>query len=270
MDKIKVIVIDDEPRCVMGLVETLSLTADFEVVASSHSPVTAVELVQKMQPDVLFLDVEMPQLSGFEVLKQLRGTVSEAMMVVFYTAFDKYLIDALRASAFDFLLKPYQQDELDKVLSHIRERMAELRGKQSLGMDGVLESVEGMEGLSDSLKTIDNLMPHRTALQTVSGLLLVNPCEVFSFTFCDDTRMWLVRLTSGQEHKLKRQTNAKQILAISDSFAQVRQDAIINMDYLLGIENYTLRCIFAPPFDKEDIVVSRRCFKSVKEKLEIL
>lgn len=269
MDKIKVIVIDDEPRCVMGLVETLSQKADFEVVASSHSPATAIELVQKMQPDVLFLDVEMPQVSGFEVLKQLRGTVSESMMVVFYTAFDKYLIDALRASAFDFLLKPYQPEELEKVLAHIRERMVELRGKQSLGLDGI-DGLDGMEGLSDSLKTIDNLMPHRTALQTVSGLLLVNPSEVFSFTFSDDTRMWLLRLTNGQEHKLKRQTNAKQILAISDSFVQVRQDAIINMDYLLGIENYTLRCIFAPPFDKEEILVSRRCFKGVKEKLEIL
>lgn len=260
MDKIKVIVIDDEPRCVMGLVETLSHTADFEVVASSHSPTTAVELVQKMQPDVLFLDVEMPEISGFEVLKQLRGKVSEAMMVVFYTAFDKYLIDALRASAFDFLLKPYQPEELDKVLAHIRERMNELRSKQFVEV----------EGLSDSLRSIDNLMPHRTALQTVSGLLLVNPIEVFSFTFCDDTRMWLLKLTNGQEYKLKRQTNAKQILAISDSFVQVRQDAIINMDYLLGIENYTLRCLFAPPFDKEEILVSRRCFKGVKDKLEIL
>lgn len=263
MDKIKVIVIDDEPRCVMGLVETLSRIEDFEVVASSYSPVSAVELVQKMQPDVLFLDVEMPQLSGFDVLKQLRGTVSESMLVVFYTAFDKYLIDALRASAFDFLLKPYQPEELDKVLAHIRERMSELRDKQCLGL-------EEIGGLSDSLKTIDDLMPHRTALQTVSGLLLLNPSEVFSFTFCSDTRMWLLRLVNGLEYKLKRQTNAKLILAISDSLVQVRQDVIINLDYLLGIENYTLRCVFAPPFDKEEILVSRRCFKGVKDKLEIL
>lgn len=263
MDKIKVIVIDDEPRCVMGLVETLSQIEDFEVVASSHSPASAVELVQKMQPDVLFLDVEMPQLSGFDVLKLLRGTVPESMMVVFYTAFDKYLIDALRASAFDFLLKPYQPEELEKVLSHIRERMSELRDKQN-------QELEETVGLSDGLKTIDELMPHRVALQTVSGLLLLNPSEVFSFTFCSDTRMWLLRLINGSEHKLKRQTNAKQILAISDSFVQVRQDAIINLDYLLGIENYTLRCIFAPPFDQEEILVSRRCFKGVKDKLEIL
>lgn len=51
---------------------------------------------------------------------------------------------------------------------------------------------------------------------------------------------------------------------------QVRQDCIINLDYLVSIENYTLRCIFMPPFDQEEIIVSRRCYKTVKERLEIL
>ena len=60
------------------------------------------------------------------------------------------------------------------------------------------------------------------------------------------------------------------ILGISPYFAQIRQDRIINLEYLASIENYTLRCTFYPPFDQEEAFISRRCYKAVKEKLEIL
>lgn len=261
MDKIKVIIVDDEPLCVMPLVQDLTQLGDFEVIATCNSPVTAVDLVRKMQPDVLFLDVEMPGKTGFDVLCELRGTVPERMMVVFYTAFDKYMIDALRASAFDFLLKPYQPEELTQVVARIRERMEDIR-EDMLGM--------GEGGLSDSLLAFDDIITRRAAIQTVAGLLLVNASDVFSFTFLNDKHYWLLKMANGTEHKLKRQTTAKQILAISESFAQVRQDVIINLDYLMGIENFTLRCIFAPPFDQEDVQVSRRFYRGVKEKLDIL
>lgn len=261
MDKIRVVVVDDEPRCVLRLVEDLSAYGDFELLATCHSSESAIDLVQKMQPDVLFLDVEMPQKTGFEVLQELRGKVAENMMVVFYTAFDKYMIDALRASAFDFLLKPYQPEELEQVVSRIRERMQDIR-EDMLGV--------GTPGLSDSLSTFGNLVSRRAAIQTIDGLVLVNPSDVFSFTFCAESKIWLLKMVNGTEHKLKKQTTARHILAISESFVQVRQDVIVNLDFLMGIENYTLRCIFAPPFDQEDIQVSRRCYKNVRDKLDIL
>ena len=110
----------------------------------------------------------------------------------------------------------------------------------------------------------------RLAIQSISGLLMVKPDEVFCCTFDEDTRLWHLRLANGQIHKLKKQTTAKAVLSLSPSLAQVRQDCIINLDYLISIENYTLRCIFSPPFDQENITVSRRCYKAVKEKLEIL
>lgn len=261
MEPIKVIVVDDEPRCVLGLVEQLGKLPDFEVVATSYSPKTAIELIIKLNPDVVFLDVEMPKMTGFDVLQELRGKVSEDMMVVFYTAFDKYMIDALRASAFDFLLKPYEEGEFKKVLARIRERMEQLRSNPLAMID---------TGLSDRMLALDNLMSRKVAIQTVSGLVMLNPQEVFSFTFLDDARIWVLKLADGTEYPLKKQTTSKQIMTIAESLVQVRQDVIINLDYLMGIENHTLRCLFAPPLDKEEILVSRRYFKSVKDKLDIL
>ena len=122
-DRIKVVIVGDEPQSIHRLQDDLATLEDFEVIATSSSAVSAKNLVMSIQPDVLFIDVEMPGQTGFEVLQSLRDEIPMDLIVVFYSAFDKYMIDALRASAFDFLLKPYQQDEFELVVDRIRQKM---------------------------------------------------------------------------------------------------------------------------------------------------
>lgn len=278
-DKIKVVIVDDEPQSILRLENDLAALEDFEVIATSSSAMSAKTLVMSMQPDVLFIDVEMPGQTGFEVLQSLRDEMPMDLIVVFYSAFNKYMIDALRASAFDFLLKPYQQEELELVVGRIRQKMEEGDGSSSSSSSSPGSSFSSSSSSSESHQDPQNLLGvngllgtsgKRLAIQSISGLLMVKPDEVFCCTFDEDTRLWHLRLANGQIHKLKKQTTAKAILSLSPSLAQVRQDCIINLDYLISIENYTLRCIFSPPFDQENITVSRRCYKAVKEKLEIL
>lgn len=273
-DKIKVVIVDDEPQSILRLENDLAALDDFEVIATSSSAMSAKTLVMSMQPDVLFIDVEMPGLTGFEVLQSLRDEMPMDLIVVFYSAFNKYMIDAQRASAFDFLLKPYQQEELELVVGRIRQKMEGGDGSSSSSFSSSSSS-SSSESHQDSqnLLGVNGLLGtsgKRLAIQSISGLLMVKPDEVFCCTFDEDTRLWHLRLANGQIHKLKKQTTAKAVLSLSPSLAQVRQDCIINLDYLISIENYTLRCIFSPPFDQENITVSRRCYKAVKEKLEIL
>ena len=279
-DKIKVVIVDDEPQSILRLENDLAALEDFEVIATSSSAMSAKTLVMSMQPDVLFIDVEMPGQTGFEVLQSLRDEMPMDLIVVFYSAFNKYMIDALRASAFDFLLKPYQQEELELVVGRIRQKMEGGDGLSSSSSSSSLgSSFSSSSSSSESHQNPQDLIGlngllgtsgKRLAIQTISGLLMVKPDEVFCCTFDEDTRLWHLRLANGQIHKLKKQTTAKSVLSLSPSLAQVRQDCIINLDYLISIENYTLRCIFSPPFDQENITVSRRCYKAVKEKLEIL
>lgn len=276
-DKIKVVIVDDEPQSILRLENDLAALDDFEVIATSSSAMSAKTLVMSMQPDVLFIDVEMPGQTGFEVLQSLRDEMPMDLIVVFYSAFNKYMIDALRASAFDFLLKPYQQEELELVVGRIRQKMEGGDGSSSSSSSSFSSSSSSSSSEShqnpQDLMGLNGLLGtsgKRLAIQTISGLLMVKPDEVFCCTFDEDTRLWHLRLANGQIHKLKKQTTAKSVLSLSPSLAQVRQDCIINLDYLISIENYTLRCIFSPPFDQENITVSRRCYKAVKEKLEIL
>lgn len=279
-DKIKVVIVDDEPQSILRLENDLAAQDDFEVIATSSSAMSAKTLVMSMQPDVLFIDVEMPGQTGFEVLQSLRDEMPMDLIVVFYSAFNKYMIDALRASAFDFLLKPYQQEELELVVGRIRQKLEEGDGSSSSSSSSHGSSLSSSSSSSSEshqnpqdligLNGLLGTSGKRLAIQSISGLLMVKPDEVFCCTFDEDTRLWHLRLANGQIHKLKKQTTAKAVLSLSPSLAQVRQDCIINLDYLISIENYTLRCIFSPPFDQENITVSRRCYKAVKEKLEIL
>ena len=271
-DKIKVVIVDDEPQSILRLENDLAALEDFEVIATSSSAMSAKTLVMSMQPDVLFIDVEMPGQTGFEVLQSLRDEMPMNLIVVFYSAFNKYMIDALRASAFDFLLKPYQQEELELVVGRIRQKMEGGDGSSSSSSSSSFSSSESHQD-PQNLLGVNGLLGtsgKRLAIQSISGLLMVKPDEVFCCTFDEDTHLWHLRLVNGQIHKLKKQTTAKSVLSLSPSLVQVRQDCIINLDYLISIENYTLRCIFSPPFDQENIIVSRRCYKAVKEKLEIL
>lgn len=262
-DKVKVVIVDDEPQCIIRLQTDLAALGDFEVVASSSSPLSAKNLVLSMQPDVLFIDVEMPGKTGFEVLQSLRDEMPSRLIVVFYSAFDKYMIDALRASAFDFLLKPYQLEELEVVVGRIRQKMIDKSKEETCVSNAVSCDWRKIEDFLEKSSK-------RVAVQTITGLLMAKPEDVFCCVFDEECHLWNVRLANGQVYKFKKQTTAKDILTLSPSLAQVRQDCIINLDYLVSIENYTLRCIFAPPFEQENITVSRRCYKAVKEQLEIL
>lgn len=258
--KIKVIIVDDQPMSILRLADDLEKEGSFEVIATSSCPSAAANLVSSMKPDVLFLDVEMPGRTGFEVMQDINDLQVGGVMTVFYSAFDKYMIGALRASAFDFLLKPYQSEELDIVVGRIKQKLTAR----------ISESVNGESLSLENLSQMDGMGVKRAAIQTLTGILLVNPVEVFCFSFDEEAKLWILRMVSGKLYKLKKQTTAKVLLSIDESFAQIRQDKIINMDYLIGIENGTMRCLFNPPFDNEDVQVSRRCLKEVKRKLEIL
>lgn len=87
-DKIKVVIVDDEPQSILRLENDLAALEDFEVIATSSSAMSANTLVMSMQPDVLFIDVEMPGQTGFEVLQSLRDEMPMDLIVVFYSAFN--------------------------------------------------------------------------------------------------------------------------------------------------------------------------------------
>ncbi|UPG92412.1 LytTR family DNA-binding domain-containing protein [Luteibacter aegosomaticola] len=118
----RVVIADDEAPAREKLGRWLLEEADIQLVASSEDGLSAAEAVARLQPDVVFLDVQMPALSGLEVAAQMEP--STAPLIVFVTAFDEHAVKAFELNAVDYLLKPYDRERLMRTLARVRERIA--------------------------------------------------------------------------------------------------------------------------------------------------
>jgi two-component system LytT family response regulator len=120
--KLRVLVVDDEPLARSNLTVLLRLDGDIEVVAECGSGLEAVAEVRRQKPDLLFLDVQMPECDGFDVLELLGGDLPP--MVIFVTAYDEYALRAFEAGALDYLLKPFDNARFNRALGRAKERIA--------------------------------------------------------------------------------------------------------------------------------------------------
>lgn len=130
---LSILIVDDEALARRGLKHRLNDVDDVEVVAEARNGREALKVIRELQPDLVFLDIQMPGMGGFEVIAALQG--EEMPSVVFVTAFDEYAIKAFEANAIDYLLKPIEDRRLREALVRVRENMAQklaLKHKQSL------------------------------------------------------------------------------------------------------------------------------------------
>jgi two-component system LytT family response regulator len=147
--KLRTLLVDDEALSRRGLELRLSLAADVEIIGHCANGREALDAIRDQRPDLVFLDIQMPGLSGFDVLAELQP--HELPMIVFVTAYDRFAVQAFEARAIDYVLKPVDDVRLAATLNHVRELteqraavternqlvnlLAELRGSGELGAD---------------------------------------------------------------------------------------------------------------------------------------
>ena len=176
------------------------------------------------------------------------------MKVVFYTSYDKYLLQALRESAFDFLLKPFSAEDLKVVIDRYRK--------------AVRSAVVVPPSFASSIIA---LMPQQGMfmISTVTGFKLLRLGEIGFFEYLKDKRQWQVVLFNQTRLNLKRNTKAEDIVSYSQAFVQISQSAIVNVNYLAMIDGKC--CQLYPPFhDKGDLVISRSYLKELQERFYVL
>lgn len=251
-EQIITIIVDDEQGCIDTLNADLLNYADVRVVDTATNADRAKKIIVDKQPDLLFLDVEMPKQSGLELLQDIRPLVHSNLYVVFYSAFDKYMINALRVSAFDYLLKPYKLEELDEIIERVR-------GERRIGKVSLEQSMRRLLGND-----------RKFAMQTFSGLLMLRWSDILYFQYDADTRSWMMLLVDKTAHRLRQSVKGQEILSLTTSFLQISQDIILNTDYLVSIENGSLRCVLCPPYTNINLHVSRRYYSKIRERLEII
>jgi len=157
---IKAIIIDDEKHCIITLEHLLKQNKNVMVVATTQDSTKALELIEEHQPDLVFLDIEMPKMNGFDVIAQFNPV---PFKVVFTTAYDQYALKALRLNALDYLLKPIDEDEIAIALDKFKNQEAAITTEQvqnlHLFTNGKLQdtiALSTQEGLL--FVKIDNIM----------------------------------------------------------------------------------------------------------------
>lgn len=214
MEKLKAIIVDDELDSITTLKWELKPFDDkIEVITSFSNPIKAIKAIKKERPNVLFLDIQMPEMSGFELLEKVQGFFDH---VIFITAYDEYAIKAIKVSAIDYILKPIESNILKKCINKLNT---------VLSKDSMQEQLELLlQQLNDTNK-IDKI-----ALSTVDGLEFAKPSEImycksdgnYTFVFLKNKTKILVSKTLKEIESSLTQRN----------FFRIHNSYLINLNFL--------------------------------------
>ena len=122
---LKTLIVDDESLARRGLAHRLKNIADVEIVGEAQNGREALRLIKEKTPDLVFLDIQMPGINGFEVVQQL--DIETMPVILFLTAYDEYAVHAFEANALDYILKPIDEERLHQVLEKVRGSLSQKR-----------------------------------------------------------------------------------------------------------------------------------------------
>lgn len=149
--RLKTLVVDDEPLARKGLSVRLETFEELELMPECPTSRAAVKAIVEQRPDLVFLDIQMPGLNGFEVLKAVKEQRAELPSVVFVTAYDEYAIKAFEVRALDYLLKPVDDDRLKECIERVIAEKKTLDTEQHEKLVGLVAEVTG-QNAEDLLK----------------------------------------------------------------------------------------------------------------------
>ncbi|HLN00897.1 MAG TPA: protein kinase [Bryobacteraceae bacterium] len=246
--KIRAVIVDDEDLARQILREYLKHESDVEIVAECANGFAAVKAVTEHKPDLLFLDVQMPKLDGFEVLE----LVDREVAVVFVTAFDQYAMKAFDAAAVDYLLKPFGPDRLQATLQRVRRRLGEH------------QPAPVAAELKTAARAPDQHLD-RIVVRDGSRVQII-PVNKLDYAEAQDD---YVSLHSEKKSYLKQQTISSLEAALDPArFVRVHRSFIVNLERISKIEPYTKDTRVVLLSDGSQIPVSRAGYARLKELLE--
>lgn len=248
MNKIRAIIVDDEDLARQIVREYLRDEEDIEIVAECTNGFDAVKAAAANKPDLLFLDVQMPKLDGFEVLE----LIDREIAVVFVTAYDQYAMKAFDAAAVDYLLKPFDQERFRTALQRARRRLGE--GSRMPSASELKNAAQAPGQHTQRIVIKDGTRVH---------ILPVNQLEYAEAQ--DD----YVALHSGGKTFLKQQTISSLEAALDPNrFVRVHRSFLVSLERVAKIEPYTKDTRIAVLATGAQIPVSRAGYMRLKELMD--
>jgi len=246
----KIVIIDDEPLARSIVMEYLQEYPDLQVVAECNNGYEGVKAILQHKPDLVFLDIQMPKINGFEMLELL----DVIPPVIFATAFDEYAIKAFETNAIDYLLKPFSKDRFNTALTKWKNKKE--------GDKSAEKNIQSLMESSD--KQSDE--KHRIVVKNNSEITIVPVHDIFYIEAYDD----YVKIFTKDNYHLKKKTmNYYEEVLDPAQFFRVHRSFIINLQQLTRIEPMEKNSHIALLKSGKKIPLSRPGYSKLKEKLGI-
>jgi len=218
---IRTLIVDDEAPARARIRQLLKTESDFEIIGECANGRQAVAAIQKQRPDLVFLDVQMPRLGGFEVCAAIAG---EAMpMVIFVTAYDHYALQAFEVHAMDYLLKPFDRERFQKSLCHAREHLR--RGDSGL-------SNERLAAFLDNWKP-DAKRQERLAFKANGRVLFVRVEEI---DWIESDGNYVQLRVGGVSHQMRETISGLETQLPIERFMRISRSVIVNLDRIKELQ----------------------------------
>ncbi len=229
--KIRTVLVDDEPLAIRGMTHRLAMFPEIEIIAECANGREAIREIKNSTPDLVFLDIQMPGVDGFGVVRALIG--APAPLIVFVTAYDKFAIDAFEANALDYLVKPVEEERLKDAIHRVREAI-----KTRAAAQRETRLVELLAGLSaderDQIKeliadpewTSKERYPERLSFKDGSKVVVLDASDI---EWIDAAGDYMCIHAGGKTHIIRETMKTLQQRLDPARFQRIHRSAIVNL-----------------------------------------
>ena len=241
MNKLKILIAEDEAPARRKLKEFIRRTGEESEIIEADNGLTAVEKFYEFSPEIIFLDIQMPQLNGFEVLDQIDP--DKYPVIIFATAYDEHAIKAFEINAIDYLLKPFDYDRFDKAFKRAFVHL-EQKGNRIKSIKVLLSERNIGKKYADKILVNSN---KKYFFVEVSDIIYISSNEKYVMLHSEDGRYLLRETMQNMEEKLDEK-----------KFVRIHRSYIVNVDEIRHIEPATHGDYIVTLSNDEKVNLSRR------------
>lgn len=242
MMKIRTIIVDDV-ELARERVKMLIDDSQIEIVGEAGSGFDAVEAIEKLKPDLVFLDVQMPEMNGFEVVETIGA--ENAPMIVFVTAYDKFAVRAFDANAVDYLVKPFDKERLTKAVERVKKQIANKNNENNVGNGAPDDFRERLEMLLKQVSPKPKYLK-RIPVKSARGTILLSVEDIEWMTAAG--HYVELRVKTGETHLVRRQIAQLENKLDPEEFVRVHRSHIVNINCVKSLH---------PLFNGDHLIIMR-------------
>ncbi|MEM6414789.1 MAG: LytTR family DNA-binding domain-containing protein [Pseudomonadota bacterium] len=231
-ERITIVLVDDEPLANTGMRARLDAFPELEIIAECANGKDAVKTIKRLSPDLIFLDIQMPGLDGFGVVRALIG--GPAPLVVFVTAYDKYAIEAFEANALDYLVKPVEPERLSEAVHRARDAIkSRTAAKRESKLVELLSSLKEKdqdrikELIEDTAWLDKDRFAERLSFKDGAKVVILNAEDI---EWIDAAGDYMVVHANGQTHIIRETMKTLQQRLDPSRFQRIHRSAIVNVN----------------------------------------